>query len=73
MEPTSLHRVDSGHLGACRRAATPEVSGEQVERDEQQAQPPCDKDPRAFRIFWGAYLGLLIVMVGLVVTHCVAS
>lgn len=73
MDPTSLHRVDSGHLSASRKTACAESDAEQPSHDAREAQASGDKDPRAFRIFWGSYLGLLIVMVGLVLTHCVAS
>lgn len=37
-----------------------------------EAEPPRERAPRALVAFWGCYLGLLIVLVGLIVHHLIA-
>ncbi len=58
LEPMPLHR------GVLRSRA-----GE----EEGDAEPPQrEHAPRAFIAFWGCYLGLLIVLAGLIVYHLIA-
>ncbi len=58
MSPTDLHRVDANLLA----------------QDEQKAddEAPSTHSPRTFVAFWACYLGLLIVVIGLLVHHFVA-